>query len=95
MFEGQLPFLGNVGLDYGRAAARARSGKGPGRAGATWDPGKGGSEPLVLILDADADYSEALAAELEAGGVNMEVASEGDEGLNTVMLVPSLSPSGP
>ncbi|MEE9231192.1 MAG: winged helix-turn-helix domain-containing protein [Acidobacteriota bacterium] len=54
-------------------------------------PSKRGSEPLVLILDPDAEYSAALAAELEAGGVHVEVASEAEEGLSkAVALQPEL-----
>ena len=75
----------------GRAAARVRGGSGPGRAGVAWDPGKRGSEPLVLILDPDAEYRDALAAELEAGGVYVEVASETNKGLSkAVALQPEL-----
>jgi DNA-binding response OmpR family regulator len=50
-----------------------------------------GSRPLVLILDRDVDYSEKLAAELEAAGAQVEIASKGDEGLErAVALQPEL-----
>lgn len=75
----------------GGAAERARGGSRPGRVGVAWAPAKRGSEPLVLILDPDAEYRDELAAELEAGGVHVEVASEGDEGLSkAVALQPEL-----
>lgn len=50
-----------------------------------------GSRPLVLILDRDVDYREKLAAELEAAGAQVEIASEDDEGLErAVALQPEL-----
>jgi len=50
-----------------------------------------GSRPLVLILDRDVDYRQKLAAELEAAGAQVEIASKGDEGLErAVALQPEL-----
>jgi len=50
-----------------------------------------GSRPLVLILDRDLDYTEELAAELEAAGAQVVIALQGDEGLErAVALQPEL-----
>ena len=55
------------------------------------DAAAAGSRPLVLILDRDVDYIEKLAAELEAAGAQVEIASKGDEGLErAVALQPEL-----
>jgi DNA-binding response OmpR family regulator len=50
-----------------------------------------GSRPLVLVLDRDVGYRRELAAELEAAGALVEIASCGDEGLDrAVALQPEL-----
>lgn len=49
------------------------------------------ARPLVLILDDDVDYREELGAELEAAGVQVEIASMGKKGLgNAIGLQPEL-----
>lgn len=49
------------------------------------------TRPLVLILDRDVEYRDELAAQLEAAGVQVEVASKGDEGLDrAIALKPEL-----
>lgn len=49
------------------------------------------ARPLVLVLDRDIDYRGKLAAELEAAGAQVEIASDTDEGLDrAIALQPEL-----
>ena len=71
-----------------RGAPRANRDRAKGEAVAA---AAAGSRPLVLILDRDVDYREKLATELEAAGAQVEIASKGDEGLESaVALQPEL-----
>lgn len=50
-----------------------------------------GNQPLILLIDDDADLKDILATKLEAGGFKVEKAANGEEGITKAKeLKPSL-----